>query len=177
MALCEKILLAGFSGSGKSTLIRALRANPPEGWTEFDDLDQLVFRRHGKGAKDLADLIASSGWDKFRLWERQELDGWLKDEGKGVLALGAGAFTPMVWQMYGPSRKIKFCYLKTPFEICWQRLMKTDEVRPLAQKGIEQLNQVYLERKPVYENIEWVISNDEKTTIKDLVEAFKGKLE
>jgi len=74
MALCDKILIAGSSGAGKTSLVRALRSSATEDWDHFDDLDDLILKNHGKGLPSIADLIEAHGWEKFRLWERQELD-------------------------------------------------------------------------------------------------------
>lgn len=156
MALCEKILIAGFSGAGKSSLLTALKPEAPEDWEHFDDLDRIILRQHGKSHPNLASLIESQGWDKFRLWERQALEGWLKDEGKGVLALGGGALSPLVWELFGKQRKIKFCHLDTPFNVIWERLnIDSSEPRPLLSLGKMKLNELYEERKKIFSQIHW----------------------
>lgn len=156
MALCEKILIAGFSGAGKSSLLRALKPLAPDDWEFFDDLDHLIMKGHGKKHKNLADLIAEVGWEKFRLWERQALEGWLKEEGKGVLALGGGTLSPLVWELFGKHRKIKFLYLEVPFETLWARMqLETDEPRPLLALGKIKLAQLLEERKAVFNQISW----------------------
>lgn len=154
MALCEKILIAGFSGAGKSTLLRALKASAPDGWESFEDLDHLILKKRGKEHKNLAALIDEVGWEKFRLWERQELEGWLKEEGKGVLALGGGTLTPLLWELYGQSRKIRTFFLDTPFEICWDRLsLDKENPRPLLLKGKNALREIYDERVKIFNQI------------------------
>src|SRR5262245_12722008 len=100
MASCEKILIAGFSGSGKTSLLRELSKTAPSGWTNFDDLDQLILKNRGKGQKDLASLIQEAGWEQFRAWESEELDLWIKSPGKGVLALGGGSLNQGAWETY-----------------------------------------------------------------------------
>lgn len=106
MALCEKILIAGFSGAGKSTFLEELRKTAPAGWSSFEDLDELILMNTKKKYAKLADLIDEQGWEAFRLLERQTLEGWLKDEEKGVLALGGGTLTPLVWDLYKRGSKI-----------------------------------------------------------------------
>ncbi len=156
MALCEKILIAGFSGAGKSSLLTALKADAPEDWEHFDDLDRIVLKNSGKGHANLASVIETHGWEKFRLWERQALEGWLKDEGKGVLALGGGTLSPLVWELFGKSRKIQFCYLSIPFELAWERLnLDTNAPRPLVQLGKSRLQEIFEERLGIFNQIEW----------------------
>lgn len=171
MAVCEKILIAGFSGAGKSSLLRALKPAAPRDWELFDDLDQLVLKNHGKGYSNLASLIKTNGWEKFRLWERQSLEGWLKEEGKGVLALGGGTLSPLIWELFGKSRKIKFCYLDVPFEVAWQRLnLDTNEPRPLIQLGKNKLQELYEERSKVFSQIEWKL--DGQINLNKLAQEF-----
>lgn len=166
MALCEKILIAGFSGAGKSSLLRALKPAAPEDWEYFDDLDQLIMKAHGKKHSNLASLIEEVGWEKFRLWERQLLEGWLKDEGKGVLALGGGTLSPMVWELFGKQRKIKFLYLEAPFETLWSRMkLETDEPRPLLQLGKMKLSQLLEERKAVFDQIGWKLDATQNLSV------------
>ena len=171
MALCEKILIAGFSGAGKTSLIRALKSDSPEDWDYFDDLDQLILKNQGKGHSNLASLIEKAGWEKFRLWERQILEGWLKEEGKGVLALGGGTLSPLVWDLFSKQRKIRFCYLKTPFETCWSRLVEhKSEPRPLAEGGKSQLEAIFNERKKIFDQIPWRL--DGKKSLLELKSEF-----
>jgi len=102
-------------------------------------------------------LIEEVGWPKFRLWERQILEGWLKDEGKGVLALGSGTLSPLLWELFGKHRKIKFCYLEVPFETAWERLLNLtpSETHPLIGLGEVRLKSQFKERLQVFERIPW----------------------
>ena len=161
MALCEKILIVGFSGAGKSTLLNTLRASPPAGWVNFDDLDGLVLKNRGRGLNSIAQLVEVHGWEQFRLWERQEIEGWLKEEGKGILALGGGAFSPLLFELFSKSRKIKFCHLEVSFESAWKRLhIEGVEERPLIKHGMENLKKVYDERMKHFSLVDWKINAD-----------------
>jgi shikimate kinase len=154
MAGCEKILIAGFSGAGKSTLLKALAAQAPVGWDRFDDLDDLILRQHGRGAKTLAELISQAGWEKFRLWERQAFEGWLKEEEKGVLALGGGTLSPLVLELFGKHPRIKFIHLSIPFPTAWERLqLPTSEPRPLVQLGKAHMQTLYQERLQLFHRL------------------------
>jgi len=151
MALCEKILIVGFSGAGKSSLVNSLRVHPPEDWELFDDLDDLVLKSRGKGLKSISQLIEAHGWEQFRLWERQELEGWLKEEGKGVLALGGGALSPLLLELYGKSRKIQFCHLEVPFDLAWERLLGDQQnIRPLTQLGKAHMRELFEQRSQLF---------------------------
>jgi shikimate kinase len=165
MALCEKILIAGFSGAGKSTLLNKLRSDPLEGWSSFDDLDQIILKEKGKGHPDLASVIEFHGWEKFRLWERQSLESWLKEDGKGVLALGGGTLSPILWELFGKNRKIKFCFLDVSFEVAWRRLsLESAEPRPLLQAGKKNLEKIFVERAKIFSQIQWRLDGAKNLT-------------
>ncbi|HXH76369.1 MAG TPA: shikimate kinase [Bacteriovoracaceae bacterium] len=173
MALCEKILIAGFSGAGKTSFLKEIEKTAPAGWERFDDLDELVLKNRGEGHKNLAGLIQEVGWEKFRLWERQELEGWLKESGKGVLALGGGALSLMVWELYKNSKKVQFCYLKADFEDCWERLTRVgEEARPMVMKGEDELRLIYNEREAIFSQIPWKITNFQNDNLKAQVRLF-----
>lgn len=173
MAKCEKILLAGFSGAGKTTFLKELEFGAPENDWEFADLDQLVLKSRGRGASTLAQIIERDGWEKFRLYERQELEGWLKEEGKGVLALGGGTLTQLLYDLYKQSKKVGICYLHASFEDCWERLhFENSEIRPLVQKGKAELAKVYQERQAVFGQIHWRIENSKGCDLSILAKIF-----
>jgi shikimate kinase len=153
MALCEKILIVGFAGSGKTTLLEAARKSAPPEWTDFQDLDALILKEKGKGFSKLSDLIESVGWEKFRLWERQVLEGWLKEEGRGVLATGGGTLNRLLWEMLKGSRKVRIIYLDVDFETCWARVIKDHVERPLVKRGKEELKKIFEERSLVFREI------------------------
>ncbi|MBA2403582.1 MAG: hypothetical protein H0V66_02325 [Bdellovibrionales bacterium] len=165
MALCEKILIVGFSGAGKTSLIRALKASVPEHWDHFDDLDQVILKARGQGFNSLSQLIDAKGWETFRLWERQELEGWLKQPGPGVLALGGGALTPLVWEIFGQNKKIKFCHLNVSFETAWQRVTGDSEIRPLVQLGKLKLQELYEERKALFNQVRWQLNGHQSLQV------------
>lgn len=168
----EKILLAGFSGSGKSTLLKELEQTAPDESWHFADLDQLVLKSRGKGAKTLAQVIERDGWDQFRRYERQELEGWLKEEGPGVLSLGGGTLSPLLWELYKSSRKVGICYLHASFEECWQRLQLDKEERPLVLLGKAALEKIYQERQLVFGQVPWKLENFENKPAKQLAAEF-----
>jgi shikimate kinase len=175
MALRDKVLIAGFSGAGKTSLVRAVKSCAPEAWDHFDDLDRLILRNRGQGLSSVAELVETHGWDKFRLWERQELESWLKLEGAGVLALGGGTLSPLVWELLGAEKKLQFCYLKVPFEVCWERLsLPGIEERPLVGQGQSKLHELFVSREIVFEKISWEL--DGRLPLAELSRRFWDQL-
>lgn len=170
---CEKILIAGFSGAGKSSFLRELEYQAPEeGWV-FQDLDNMIFKSRGRGHNNLASLIEQEGWEKFRLWERQEIEGFLKEEGKGILALGGGSLTQLLLELYRPSRKIGICLLSAPFEDCWERLhLESSEPRPLVKLGKNELHRIFKERLKIFEQIPWRIENPKGAGLSEISQKF-----
>ncbi len=172
MALRKKILLAGFSGVGKSAFLKALKKSAPEGWEDFEDLDERVLRLHGQNHARLEDFILEKGWDVFRFLERQELEVWLSQDQRGVLALGGGTLTPELWSLYGHVPKFEWCCLHASFETCWRRLEADGlKSRPLSLKGKDKLHEIYQERQPLFQRITWKLVN-EGSLVDDLVQAF-----
>lgn len=175
MAKCEKIMICGFSGAGKTSLMRELEFTAPDSSWHFADLDQLILKAHKE--KELANVIETHGWDKFRLWERQALEGWLKEDGPGVLSLGGGTLTQFLLDLYKPIRKIKICYLHAPFNDCWERLhLEGSEPRPLVKLGKGELHRVYEERQLVFQQVEWKLQNPMGTDITNLVKLFWSRV-
>ena len=176
MARCEKILIAGFSGSGKSSLLEVLEKTGTNDW-KFFDLDQMILDKNPLFAT-LQELIEALGWEKFRLMERQGIESFLKSEGKGVIALGGGAFNPLIWELYGKHPKIKFCHLSADFEVCWQRLVQdVHEPRPLALKGKAALKELFDTRSQVYRLIPWRLENNGNQSLSTLAHEFWSGLE
>src|SRR5690606_33347083 len=102
---CEKILICGFSGAGKSALLREIEFLAPDSDWIFSDLDHRILKE--KKYLSIEALIEKEGWDKFRLWERQVLEGLLKEEGRTVIALGGGTLSETLFSALSPIRKIK----------------------------------------------------------------------
>ncbi len=175
MAKCEKILIAGFSGAGKTSFMRELEFTAPNSTWTFADLDQLVLK--SKRSKEIALVIEEHGWEKFRLWERQELEGWLKEEGPGVLSLGGGTLTQLLLDLYKPIRKVGICYLHADFQDCWERLhLEGAEPRPLVKLGKGELHRVYEERQKIFSQIPWRIENPKGSDLAKLARDFWEKI-
>lgn len=176
MARCEKIFIAGFSGSGKSGLLKTLKEQGSKDW-KYHDLDQIILQNHPE-FEQIKELIEVLGWEKFRLLEREGIEKFLKEKEKGIMALGGGAFNELLWQNYGNHPKIMFCYLYSSFEDCWERLNRdTQELRPLALKGKEDLRAIYEARLATYKLIPWKIDNNNGVTLHELAQKFWDRIQ
>jgi shikimate kinase len=176
MAECKKILIAGFSGSGKTSLLKKLQELAPADWEHFSDLDELVLKTAPRYQK-LAELIEDLGWESFRLKERQALESWLKQEGKGVLALGGGSLSPLIWELYGKQPSLRWVHLEVPFDICLKR-MKFDSLstRPLLKRPENELRELFSEREKLFRQIPFRLNNSEQARLSELAAEFWRKL-
>lgn len=175
MANCEKILIAGFSGAGKTSFLKALSEDCPFGWDRFEDLDQVIAK---KNKNEVHMLIELEGWKKFREKERAALAEWLKGKSGSVLALGGGTLTKEIYASLKLMKEVRIIYLHADFETCWKRLnTPLAPVRPLAQKGKDELKKVYLEREPIFAMIPHRLVNNEEASLKSLArELWKSVL-
>jgi shikimate kinase len=177
MALCEKILIVGFTGAGKTSFLREVEFQGPPGWELFDDLDSLVLKNAKIKYPTIAALVGAEGWEKFRLWERQSIEAWLKEEGKGVLALGGGALSPLLYDLLKPSRKLKFLYLEADFKTCFERLKLDSVERPLLKMGEQHLRNLFEERHKIFDQIPWKVSNSGRADLTELARNFWKEVE
>lgn len=143
-----KILLCGFMGSGKTTLFERIKSNSPE--VKCQDLDHVVRDELAQGDESLGDAINRLGWEKFREVENSQLNQLLKSDGDLLLSLGGGSLTPRVCDEIDMDPEVKLVWLETDFETCWDRV-KDGAERPLVAKGKEFLQNLYNERKPLYQ--------------------------
>ena len=143
MRTLRPIVIVGFMACGKTEVARALarRLDLP-----LTDLDHAIAERHGRTS---AQLIVEEGEPAFRKIETETLRQVLED-GIAVVALGGGAW------ITEPNRKLiddhagLSVWVDTPFELCWQRIEASPEVRPLGRSR-EQAEQLYRLRQPVYQ--------------------------
>ena len=173
MANCEKILIAGFSGAGKSTFLREIEKNAPDGWV-FEDLDELILRRHADPTRSLSEWIDHWGWEQFRSYEEETLRKWLTDGESGVLALGGGSLNEE--NLGQVSQKAKILHLDVDFETSWRRLSMDPLVRPLALKGENYMKYLFEKRQKIFAQIPWKMSNSDGTDLKALAASFWGAL-
>ena len=73
----------------------------------------------------------------------------LQNSAAGVIALGGGAWTvPGNRELITSAGGISV-WLDAPFNLCWQRIIASDDVRPLAPNQQAALNR-YTERRAAY---------------------------
>jgi shikimate kinase len=138
------IIITGFMGCGKTEVARklALRLNLP-----MIDLDLEIAGREGRTA---AQLIIEEGEAAFRVIETTTLRELLEGGIVRVIALGGGAWiTEANRSLIRESQGITV-WLDAPFELCWQRIEASPEVRPLGRSR-EQAAQLFRLRQPVYQ--------------------------
>lgn len=137
------IVVIGFMACGKTEVARALgrRLDFP-----FVDLDKTIAEQYGRTA---AQLIVEEGEPAFRRIETETLRAVLA-EGIAILALGGGAWITETNRKLLAEHGALSVWLDAPFELCWQRIVASPEVRPLGERR-EQAEQLYRSRQPVYE--------------------------
>lgn len=156
------ILICGFMGAGKSTFLNKLKSQDEKN-CDFYDLDHEIFQAHQQGEGDLGQLIDKVGWETFRLWEKQHLESLVgKYQGKDVvISLGGGTLNDQLIEKINNSSQLGLVWLKTPFEVCLNRVMQSHE-RPLAKKGANYLKDLYIEREKYYQKASICLSATEQ---------------
>ena len=161
------IINTGFMGSGKTEVARslALRQQLP-----MIDLDHEIADRKGRTA---AQLIIEEGEPEFRTVETATLQEILGEGIVRVIALGGGAWITEINRSLIEEHRGVTVWLDTPFELCWQRIEASPEVRPLGRSR-EQAEQLFRSRQPIYQlaTIRFpVMANEPIDTLLDRLEA------
>jgi shikimate kinase len=136
-----RIALIGFMGSGKSTVGRLLAKRL--GY-RFQDLDDLIEEKAGKTIRE---IFSAEGEAGFRDLESEAL-GSLAGASGLVLACGGGAAVQE--RNAACFRESFFCvYLEVSFEEFLRRA-GGDPARPLLDKPLKQIRELYDSRLPAY---------------------------
>lgn len=139
-----RILLTGFMAAGKTTVAEALAR-------QLDcvmlDLDQFIAASAGRSIQTIID---EDGEARFREMEAQALREALEKKSARVIALGGGTWMSprnraLIAEHHGFT-----VWLDVPFELCWKRIIRTGDTRPLARDK-EQAGRLYEERRALYE--------------------------
>jgi shikimate kinase len=146
------ILICGFMGAGKTTFLNELKTSSNS--DQFSDLDEEIFQREGSNFRDLAQLIESLGWEKFRSLELKILAD-LKIESENstsdlFISLGGGAVSEKLLELNNSWEQCFLVWLNTPLETCLERI-KDDPTRPLTSKGPKYLKELYEQREKYYQ--------------------------
>lgn len=122
----QRIVIVGFMGCGKTTVARALARQLN---CTMVDLDSFITENEGRSP---AEIIEQDGEAAFREIETQALRDALKNNDAGVFALGGGAWTIEANRELVAENDCLSVWLDTSFEVCWERIMSSGAIRPLA---------------------------------------------
>jgi shikimate kinase len=175
--LPERIFLSGFMGAGKSTLGRILAQKLER---PFEDLDDKIEEKAGKSIPNIFDKSGEAG---FRTVERRAIMDVIRND-EGIIALGGGSL-----QNQHLLDHIKLngllVFIETPISVILDRI-SGDSNRPLLvdedgnSKSKEMLRQelqaLYDDRLPLYEQAVIKITDDGSGSPEDLVEMLLKKI-
>lgn len=139
----KRVVITGFMGSGKSSVARQLARKLG---CEVVDLDQTIRRVEGRTP---GQIIADDGEQDFRKLETRHLRKVLAINNAQVVALGGGTWINQTNRELIVGSKALTVWLDAPFELCWQRIDASREVRPLARSR-EQSEKLFNERRAAY---------------------------
>ena len=158
----QKIIIVGFMGSGKSSVAAAIgrRSN-----VAVIDLDDKVTKTHGRTPGDIIEL---DGELSFRKIETRVLREALQQQGPRAIALGGGAWTiPENRKVISEQDATLTVWLDAPLELCWKRIIRTTEKRPLAPT-MEAAETLYRERASDYALADKTIRVSENESAEDI---------
>ncbi|HEV2912583.1 MAG TPA: shikimate kinase [Pyrinomonadaceae bacterium] len=140
----ERILITGFMGAGKTTagaaLARLLGCS-------MIDMDRLIAEREGLSCRT---IIEEEGEARFRAAEERALSEALENKMARVIALGGGAWANPRNRALISEHKGLTVWLDAPFELCWRRIRRMGDTRPLARRR-ESARLLYEARRASYE--------------------------
>jgi shikimate kinase len=139
----RRIILTGFMGAGKTTVAAELAHKLG---CRMIDLDEFITAREGRS---ISDIIDRDGEAQFRERETGALQTALKENLARVIALGGGTWTIEKNRALIKSSDCLTVWLDAPFELCWQRIERESNPRPLARDK-ESTQQLYQQRQPSY---------------------------
>lgn len=163
----KNVVMIGMPGSGKSTIGVILAKSL--GY-DFLDTDLLICRKEGK---KLQEIIDKDGLERFL--EIEEQVGRELNVESTVVATG-GSMVLSTEAMEHLREKSIVVYVEVPLEILKKRItnMKT---RGIAFKKGETLEDIFMERTPIYEKYADIkITPEENTTPEDCVNMTVEKL-
>jgi len=140
----NRIVITGFMGCGKTKVAReiARRFN-----TVMVDLDNEISSRVGRSP---AQLIVEDGEAAFREVESETLGHVLKKTEVRVIALGGGAWIQETNRQLLDQYNCVSVWLDAPFEMCWARILASQEDRPLGRTK-DHAFALYQQRRPIYQ--------------------------
>ena len=149
----QNIFLTGFMGAGKTTvghLLAKMIGRP------FYDLDSLIVDKEQRSIKE---IFQTDGEEYFRNCETDILSG-LKKENNAVYATGGGIVLRAENRALMRSRG-RIIFLHTTWNTLRERLQESVD-RPLVDKakGWYDLEQMWLQRMPLYRDADMIVDTD-----------------
>jgi shikimate kinase len=137
------VAIVGYMGSGKTTLGRLLaRATG----LEFVDLDRAISKKAGK---EIPEIFAEHGEDRFRDLEHEALLAALDGEAPSVVACGGGVVIRP--ENRALLRDATTVFLREDTEVLYRRTRGPG--RPLRAASREEFESRYAQRLPLYEEV------------------------
>ncbi|MFN3834767.1 MAG: shikimate kinase [Glycocaulis sp.] len=172
--LDRPVVLVGLMGAGKTTVGRRLAERL--GWP-FRDSDHEVEAAAGR---TVAEIFSDFGEAAFRDGERKVIARLLEDKGKGVIALGGGAFINADTRALMKARAVSI-WLHADIDTLMERVGKRD-TRPLLQTDDPRavMERLIAERAPVYAEADIHIhshGDPHETTVAGIIEALADRVE
>lgn len=139
----RRVVIIGFMAAGKTTLATMLARRLK---SSAIDLDSVISEREGRSVPALID---EQGELRFRDAETRALRAVLEMEMARVIALGGGTWTIAGNRELIANYDCLTVWLDAPFELCWQRIQSSSEIRPLA-RDLAAARSLYHERHTFY---------------------------
>src|SRR5260370_42129818 len=139
----RRIVVVGFMGCGKTTVARALAQRLG---CVMVDLNSFISDREGHTP---AEIIVQDSEPSFREIETQALRVVLEENAARVIALGGGAWMIEANRALAEKHDCLSVWLDAPFELCWERIMSSGTIRPMAPYR-ESAQQLYDSRRASY---------------------------
>lgn len=140
----RRIVIVGFMGSGKTTVAAALARQLGCGMI---DLDSFIAEREGRSPTE---IIEQNGEPAFRQIETAALRAVLEQKEARVIALGGGAWAIEANRALVAEHDCLSVWLDAPFDLCWERIMSSETVRPLAPERAT-AERLYNDRQASYQ--------------------------
>lgn len=166
----RNIILCGFMGAGKSWAMKRTKKGAPQG-LEFVDLDDKILEQSGYNT--ILKMMRELGEEHFRRVENEILISLLKEGGYFVSA-GGGALNRGINFVLEKRNDILVVWLNTPLEQCEKNLEKDHKnVRPLYKDNKENIQEIFEERKKIYEIAQVAINWEEQQELKSYDDFLK----
>lgn len=162
----KNIYLVGFMGSGKSTVGKILAEKTKR---NFIDVDKLIEEKEGRKIKD---IFEKEGEIYFRELEKKTLEELINTENYVISTGGGLGANPDNMKKMKENGIVIWLdiTLNTVFDRC-----KNDEDRPLLNRPIENIKNLFEERKKVYGLASYRINAENKTPMQ-IVEEILSKI-